>query len=224
MDPVLIYTDTTKIALEKSVLTKVATTYQAIYNAIKALGITPTLNEISTLDQYRRSGNAKGDFVNDYVLTKLTDQLAPYQLNGVTMTREFFQNNIQIPDTTALKTALDAVEGIYADSVNGARLNLLSLAADVISKVGDSDAQITTIYTYYTQNDISAQVATDLQAVCDALNTFDESNALAMQNTFTANISIYGKQVAAKMNLPGIALLNGSFVVSLEYIRKREGA
>jgi hypothetical protein len=221
MDPVLIFTDTQKINTEKALLNKLVPIYQAVYDALKGMGVTATLAELGNLTNWKLKGTTH-DYVNDYVRNKLLDQLAPYQINGVTMTREFFLNNIEMPDTAPVTAALAPMAGVTNSSVGGVRKNLLALAADVISKVVDSDAQITTAYTYYTQTDATAQLATDLQAVCDALNTFDDTNNDAMK------IAAVGKGYknvgisSGETMMPGIEVISEEFVVSLKYIQQKE--
>lgn len=205
MNPVLLYTDTSLINNEIRVLDKVVPFYQSIYTAVKNLGITLTIADIDGLVQSYRNSSRQPAFVDDYIQNKLTDAAAPYELNGVPLTREAVKGMIALPDTSALKAALQNVYQVLSDN-SARRGRLLSLADDVISKVSDANTQITALYTYYTKSDASATLATNLQTVCDALNTFDESH-----NGF------FGKR-----GIPGLDYRKGQFVVSLDFIRKYE--
>jgi hypothetical protein len=220
MTPVLIYTDAQAVADEIVTINKVVTLYQSVYTAIKAAGVTPTLAEIDNLVQLAKRGDTS-NFINDYIVNKLLDAAAPYVLNGVTLTRDGVKNMMAVPNTSGIKTALGPSSQIFTSRTNGARLNLLALASDVISKVSDANAQITTLYTYYTQNDSSAQVATDLQTVCDALNTFDGT-----YNNFFVKKTPPGKDLRTGNNsgtiIPGLTLIGGAFVIDLGFIRKYE--
>jgi hypothetical protein len=199
--------------------------YQTIYNAIKAVGVTPTIAEIDSLVQSAKR-QSTADFINSYIKGKLVQQLAPYQLNGVQMSQEFFMNGVVLPDTTGIKTALQPVWGYKADKVfegdaKSARLNLLSLANDVISAVAGADATIASLFTYYTQSDASAAMAAQLQAVADALNTFDAANG-AFMGKKVPTIEFKSNQGYYESTIPGLAVDNGTFVLSLDFIRKYE--
>jgi hypothetical protein len=229
MIPVLLYTDTKRISDEQTTLSNIVPIYQAIYTAVKAAGITaPTLAEIDVLVQNAKK-RSTADFVTDYVTNKLVSQVSPFVVNGVTLTSQAVKGMIAIPNTAAITTALQPVSGgqyqnIFIGESKASRLNLLSLAADVITAVADANAQITALFTYYTANDASTTIANQLQAVCDALNTFNGANSgifaskIPTDEHNTFNNSYLGMQTS----IPGIAYFNNSYVVSLPYMRRYE--
>jgi hypothetical protein len=225
MNPVLIYTDSEKISDEQETIDNVVTIYQAVYTAIKTLGVTPTLAEIDILVQYAKR-QSQTNFINDYILNKLTDAAAPFVLNGISLTRDAVKGMIALPDTTAIKTVLQSVWGfnsqkVFVGQVNGARINLLTLAADVISKVADANTQITNLYTFYTMTDASATMAANLQAVCDALNNFDTNNNDFYRRTIPPLERQYNGEGIATV-IPGLDIRNDAFVISLHFMRKYE--
>jgi hypothetical protein len=178
MTPVLIYTDTKRIADEQAVLDNAVTLYQAVYNAIKAIGIQPTIAEIDNLVNLAKRQSTT-DYVKDYVTNKVLDAATSFVVNGVTFTRNAFKSFMALPDYSGITTALMPSFALFnnnASDIKAINPALLSLTADVISKVSDADTQITNLYTYYTKTDASSAVATGLQTVCDALNTFDSGN------------------------------------------------
>ncbi|HVS92459.1 MAG TPA: hypothetical protein VHE59_10520 [Mucilaginibacter sp.] len=224
MNPVLLYTDTQRINDEQATLANVITAYQAIYDAIKAVGVTPTIAEINSLVSSARR-QAPTDFVTPYIANKLADAATSFSVNGVTFTRAAFMSMIAVPDISGIMTALQPVTGnnaqrIFIRDAKGPRIDLLSLANDVISAVAGANDTITALFTYYTASDASATMATQLQAICDAINTFDgTNNGFVLQKMPTARRNQNGYYESA---FPGLAVLDGSFVVSLEFIRKYE--
>jgi hypothetical protein len=225
MTPVLLYTDAQTITDEQTTLTNAVTAYQSIYNAVKAVGVTaPTLAEIDSLVQ-KAKGKTPTDFVNDYVVSKLVAQAGPFVINGVTLNATAVKNMILMPSTAGITTALNVISGgnwqnLFIGSAKHPRINLMSLAADVISAVGDANAQIVALFTFNTVNDASATIAGQLQAVCDALNTFNTSSGGIYSKRILGNSeNIYHQRPT---EIPGIAIFNNSFVVSVTWIRKFE--
>jgi hypothetical protein len=244
MDPVLLGTDAERITDEQETLANVVTLYQSVYNAILAVGITaPTLVEVDKLVQAAKTqqvGNADNyfsaisglknlapDFVTNYVTNKLVAQAMPFAMNGVQLTAAAVAKMIVVPDVSGITTALQPVTGgnaqnIFIGDAKATRLNLLSLAANVISAVAGADATIAALFTYYTVNDASASLATQLLAVCTALNTFDAANdnffLLKMPPPPDTSYNAIGTVTA----FPGIAVLEGEFVVDREFIENYE--
>jgi len=220
MNPVLIYTDTNRIANEKAVLTKVVTLFQNVYNALAAINVTPTIAEINNLVSWTKQNNNRGNWLQDYAVNKIVDAAGPLEVAGITLDRaKFIQLMNALPDVSGVKTALNTVGSTFNGLVNAARTNLLSLANGVISKVGDSDTQIETEFTYYTKTDASATIANGLQAVCDALNTFNAANPGILKSPVNNAISDY----TPAGNLPAaITDMYGTFVISLAFIRGYE--
>src|SRR5260221_14265319 len=103
-----------------------------------------------------------------------------------------------------------------------ARLSLLSLECDVISAIPDADTQLADLFTQYTKTDASAIIATQLQAVCDSLNVFNNANEgiyLKRIPTISRNTPMH-----LESEIPGISVseVNKNYVVSLFFIRKFE--
>jgi hypothetical protein len=146
MDPVLIYTDTTRIQREKDFLDRFVPVFQSVYTAIKATGVTPTISEINTLVGHTRTGNGAPNFVQEFIINKLLDAAAPYNFSGVTFTREAVRGMIVQPDVSAIITALNAAKAISIANLNGVRIDLLTLTADVIAKAETADDTITSVY------------------------------------------------------------------------------
>lgn len=226
MEPVLIYTDTKSIADEHATLNNIIPLYQAVYDAVKSVGVTsPTLNEIYQLVQNARRKNER-NFAFDYVQGKMVAQAGPMSLNGVTFSASAVAKMVQVPDVSPITAALQTFWGNNAQwhfigNAKGTRLSLLSLSGDVISAASDADAQITALFNHYTKNDQSAALANELQAVCDGLNVFN-----------TANGGLYVKRIPSHIRdehgnlistIPGVAVnADGNFIIGLKFIRKFE--
>ena len=223
MDAVLIYTDTNQINDEIAVLNKVVTLYQSVYTAIKAAGVTPTIADIDGLAQQFQKQYNVNDQIKNYIMGKLLDAAAPYTFNGVTFTREAVSTMLAVPDLSAIISYLNGVRTTFSSRTRGARLNLLTLASNTISKVSDANAQITALYTYYTKSDASAQLATDLLTVCAALNTFDTSYHGYFAKEIPKPLENHLTRYPKNTTMPGLKLLNdGTFAVDIEFIRKFE--
>ena len=158
---------------------------------------------------------------------KMVAAVSPYVVNGVTFTSAAVASFIQLPDTSGVTAALQPVWGgnaqnIFVSEYGAPNLNLLALADDVISAVAGANATIAELYAYYTATDASATLANSLQAVCDALNTFDAAN-----NNFYAHKTPVGderwKSNASSTAIAGLELtVANTFVVSLNFIREYE--
>ncbi len=220
MNPVLIYTDTATATREKAFLTAIVANFQATYNAIAALNVTPSLSEINTLIGFTVRRNGTPNFVQQYVIDKLLDMAAPYTVNGVTLTRDAFEKMIAVPDVTNLISALNAAYNIFNRyGQNGVRVDLLTLAGGIIAKAAGADAAIDALYAYYTKTDASATLANSLQNVCDAMNTHNAAYSNQMIIDLTVARQFEGQ---ADTPLPGISVLAGQFVPGLNYIRSFE--
>ncbi|MDP9076277.1 MAG: hypothetical protein M3O71_02540 [Bacteroidota bacterium] len=213
MDPVLIYTDTVRITKEKNTLNKVVNLFQSVFDAFAAINIPVTIQEISNLVHWTLS-DQRTDFVQIFATNKVVDAAGPLTIGGILLSREKFMSLMDSePNVTGVKTALRAVGNTFGDSneVRAARIDLLSLTGSTIAKVSDSDAQITALFTYYTASDAGAQLATDLLVICGALNDYN-----------TARPKTWGVQQNTDFAVPGTQYRNGSFALSLGYIRHFE--
>jgi len=221
MTPVLIFTDNQRIATEKNLLNKVVPFFQSVYDAFKAIGVTVTIDEISNLSSWTISGRNTGDWVQDFTTNKMVDAAGPLVVAGITLNRtKFIELMDSKPDVTGVKNALRNANNVTNGNIKGIRKNLLSLTDDVISKISDSDAQIEAEFTYYTKTDASAQLATDLQLVCDAMNTFDNTNPYVLRSDSPNNSGI--DVVFAGRYPAAITVINSQFVINLAFIRAFE--
>jgi hypothetical protein len=220
MTPVLIYTDTEKIAQDKALLNRHLTVLQNAYNAFKAVGITPTLDELNSLLMQALRGFDFPNNVQQYAIDKLMAMAGAYAYNSVPLNQQALRAQIVQPDLTTVNATLLAIRNVPSDAATGVgiRIDLLVLASDVISKVSDSDTQIETLYTYYTKTDASAQLATDLQAVADTINTFASTHTAIAANPFTGG----GISTFSKSNVPGLSWWGNAYHVSLAFIRNFE--
>ncbi|MDB5029727.1 hypothetical protein [Mucilaginibacter sp.] len=220
MNPVLIYTDITRIEREKEFLDDSVALFQSIYDALTALGINVTLNEINNLVSWTYRGNGGPNFEQEFVINKLLDA-ATYMVNGITVTREGMRSIMAIPDVSSVITALKGVGYLYSNNlgVNAVEIALLILTAGVVAKVPTAYDTITAKYTYYTQTDASAALANSLQGVCDALNTHDAAYKDAILIGCDAGTQ---PAVQALTQMKGIAIIGDEFTPSLSYIRKFE--
>ena len=220
MTPVLIYTDTNRIAKEIDFLDDSIAPLQAVYNALASQNIPFTLTDISNLVGWTVNRNVPSNFVQDFVINRLLDAAAPYVLNGVPLTRDSVRNMLVVPDVSALITSLNAFIGLYGRySGLAIRIDLVSLSAGVISKVENADDTITTAYTYYTKTDASATLANSLQAVCDALNTHDASYNNSIVR-FLVNNNV--PSIQYNTSIQGVAVVGSTFYPSLAYIQNFE--
>jgi len=220
MSPVLIFTDTQKITEEKAFLNKAVPFFQSIYDAFAALNITVSIQEINSLVNWTVNGNGGQNFVQNFAVNKLLDAAAPYVLNGVQLSRDKVKDMMILPDVSAINSALQSSNSVFSYSYQGVRVDLLTLANSIISKVADSDAQIEALFTYYTKTDASAQLATDLLVVCAAMNTFEGAHNNALK---IAQPQIYGNSGKNEFVAPHpLKVVNGQFVINLDYIRRFE--
>lgn len=210
MEPVLIYTDTNRINTEKNAFNKFPALFQSIYNAFKAINITVTIEEINNLIAWTVNHNGSPGYVENFAINKLLDAAAPYELNGVALSREKVRDMMVVPNTTAITQALAASYQNFMGNIIGVRTALLSLANDTISKVADADTQITNEFTYYSKTDASAQLATDLLVVCAAMNAFDAAYNDAL------------KQGDPPAMPNALKIYNNQFVIDLTFIRQFE--
>ena len=220
MESVLIFTDTHQIENEQDFLGDVIPVFQSVYDAFKVLNITTTVTEINNLINWSVNGNGAPNFIQEFAINKLLDAAAPYVLNGVPLTRESVKSMIVIPDVTPVINAIKAGSSIFNNSiVKGVRVNLLTLVEDVIAKSAGADDAIVSEFTYYTKTDASAALATSLQSVCNALNTHDAANKEAILKSL-----VDGKYPLRQMQtpIPGIAIIEATFVPYLNYIQKFE--
>jgi hypothetical protein len=127
MNPVLLYTDTKSIQDSETILASAVETYQSIYNAIQAVGVTaPALSEIQQLILSAKKQSVSNDdsvfgiagvanlgagFIANYVKNKLVDQAMPYVVNGISWPSSKVAEIITLPDLTVLSTALQPVWG-----------------------------------------------------------------------------------------------------------------
>jgi len=166
--------------------------------------------------------NASGDWLQDFATNKVINAAGGLVVAGIPLNREkFIQLMDAQPNVSAVKVALSASENTFNGpfEIKSARINLLSLVDDVITKVADSDAQISAVYSYYTKTDQSATIATSIQAVCDTLNAFDASYSGVLREPTNSNFYDFGYSG----NLPSaIKVQNGAFVISLDFIRAYE--
>jgi hypothetical protein len=216
MDPVLIYTDTQRIAKDVAILNQSVTVFQGVYNAYKAIGVTATLQEINNLVSWTAKGNGRADFELEFAVDKLLAIAGAYTIGGVAVDQQKLRDLISRPDITGVKAALAASRTTNDRFNGGVRINLLTLTSDVIAKATGADDAIAAIYTYYTKTDDSSQLATRLQAVCDALNAFDTDYSN------TNYVTRYKQHIQTGGVIPGVDLINGTCVVSLAYIQAYE--
>jgi len=217
MNPVLIYTDNTRIEREQDFLNDSIPVLQAIYDALNNLGIAVTLDDVNNFVSWQKNGNGGPNFAQEFVINKMLDA-ATYVVNGITITRDGMRSLMSKPDMTAVNTALNAVGGLYSGNptMNGVKTNLMVLANHTITKAAGADDAITAEFAYYTKSDASATLANSLQTICDAMNTHDDTYNGALVSGLG-----YGKTANGQAFTPfkGIAVTNGTFVVSLSYIR-----
>src|ERR1700760_1009804 len=116
MNPVLLSKDTKRIEDEQTTLSNVVEVFQSIYDAIKAVGITPTIAEISNLINNARKSEA-GGFVRNYITDKLVAAVSPYVVNGVKFTDQAVKGFISVPDTSGVSAALQPVWGQNAKNI-----------------------------------------------------------------------------------------------------------
>lgn len=226
MEPFLILTDTERITNAQLQLDGHVEQFQLVYNAIDALLVTPTLADIQLLLQKARNLRLPNfhavkltDFVFEYIIEKLLDKSAPYNLNGVQLQRSKVREMMTPPNVEPLRLVIE--EASYQPD---AILELMTLTSGVIAKVANADAIMEARYTYYTKTDASTTRALQIQAFCDALNTLEAqtNNMIAGGLVGWNNHLKYKTGQDFKITLPGISWRNGAYHVSLSYIRSFE--
>lgn len=226
MEPFLISTNTDLINSQQAAVNATVVYYQGIYDALKPIGITPTLAEINSLAQWTRGKNGTVGFAQNYVADKLIAIAGNVNFNGISLDPTKLRSLIVMPDLTALTAALSA--GV----INPSDIGYMQLENDVISKIATADDNITQANSFYTRADESTTLANNLQTLCDTLNAFDAANNNRLSNgikninyRFTdafgqvANLSI--SQVVGSA-LSGLDFIGGKYCVSLRAIRSYE--
>ncbi len=216
MKSIVIYTDYRKIKEETAVLSNMTVAYQSINEAFREVKIIPTIEDIGRL---LSSFDLRtiADKINSYVLNKLVDAASPYELNGITLTREAVQNMIATPNTDEIKARIiESVRHFTAD-ITGVRENLLTTVDGIIVKKPDAIDIITKIYSYSAKTEKSIQLAASLQKVCDSMNEFASHHG----NYFDKLLTDY-KRIYSKDAMPGLTIDNNMVVVCHKYIHAFE--
>jgi len=213
MNPILLYTDTDKIAGETNFYNEVVPYFQNMYNALQLLGITPTLQDLSSFSQWIRQQNGTL-YIENYVTDKLVAQAGGANFNGVPINAAKLKELIVVPDLTSLISVTRAGQ-IFSQEFNGINIAYLQITNNVISLDAGTAAAITAKWSYYTTTDAGTTKATGLQAICDTLNAYDAANDNQFY-TGVANNTFYDQKV--KFPLPGLDIRGGQFVVSVSYI------
>lgn len=220
MNPVLIFTDTPKINEQKNNLNQSVTLFQNIYNAFKAIDITPTILDISQFVSWTIGRNGLPDMVDRYISDKVLAAAGGFTANGIAIKSDVLRSMLVMPNSTNVKAEINKSYHFG----RGTRVELLSVIDDVVTKVEDSDTQIEAIYSYFTKTDTSSQLATDLFAICASLNTFDDSHNKMLVTNLNQylDIEIATNEIQKDTTIQGIARFKGQFVPSLTFIRRFE--
>jgi hypothetical protein len=243
MEPVLLYTDTDSITKTQTIIANAVPVYQGIYNAIIAVGVTtPTLAEIKSLIEQAAKqsvsnadavfginglANLATDFTTNYVKNKLVKQAMPYVVNGISWPAAKVAEIITVPNITGIITALQPVWGFNSQKVFIERhleyFTYLTLAANVVGVVANAAATIAGIFTYYSQNDTSTALATSIQTMCDALNTYVTTYpAINIIQNFKTGSQLPGN-AGARTVVPGVVLqYQTGFAIDYDFVKKFE--
>lgn len=229
MEPILILKNTEAISTAKSALDLSVEIFQSVYDAFKGIGITLTLSELNSLISGVRVNGINSDLITNFTVDKLLDAAAPYTLNGVQLQRSKVKEMIVPPDLNTVKAALTEASG-YEGVRIGQDIALMTIDADTISKVSNSDTTIESRHTHYTQTDASTQLVSSLLSVCDVLNehnsAYNNVLILSIKEEERAFSNMYGLQTPnpIKNILPGLVVLGGQFKVNLSYVRAFESS
>jgi len=211
MEPILIDKDERRIEEEKQHLIVVVGFLQQLHDAFKAVGIDVTLPEMANLLQYVNMVS-RPHALEEFVADKMLDKAGEPNFNGVPIRREKLRDMLDLPDFSAIAATIGEYQLISRDGF-GIRLNLLTLAAGVVAKGAGADASLEQEFTYFTKNDRGAEVAGHLKAVCDSLNGW---------NVFSNSFGWELKGGHDEEMIPGVLYRNGSFMPSLNFIRRQE--
>lgn len=212
MEPVLIEKDQRRIDEEKTLLGDAVIFLQELYNAFKAIGVTATLSELNAVTQALSAANPQTNYLRTYVANKLADKAGEPNFNGVPINRGMLLQMLEIPDLSFVEAVVKE-NNFYQSGGAGFRLNLFTLAADVVSKTPDADAKLEEEFTFYTINDRGVLMATNLKTLCDSLNAWNE---------FAGSYGWELKGAHDEEMIPGVLYRNGSFKPSLNFIRRQE--
>ncbi len=212
MEPVLIYTDNSRIEEEKDHLYDSVEFLQELYDKFKKIGITATLKEMADVIQRGTSNNRLNDFVSD----KFLEQAGEPNFNGVPICRNKLKEMLAIPDLKEIGALLSEFPSRVNDRLSyvHGRINLMEIVDDQVCKVSNADAAIEKEFTYFTETERTALFAKELLTVRDALKAWEAAyiNQFGMVNRFSHDQEV----------VPGIRYYNKEFVLDWKLIRQRE--
>jgi hypothetical protein len=216
MKPILIYKDEQKIKEEIAILDKMAIEFQTINTAFKAINVSVEISDITRLVLSTDAGSVTNR-VQTYVVNKLLDAAAPFELNGLKITREAFRNMIAVPYTGEIQTLVVAASRHLTHYVGGIREDLLSIIDGEVVKLPNANDKIATIYSYYTKTDKSAKLTESLQNICNAMNAFAKQHGNYFEKLLTDHKRIYSQNM-----MPGLTIDRNEIVVCHKYISDYE--
>jgi len=170
MDAVLIYKDTKRIASAQATLVKIVEFTQNVYDAFLEIGVDVTLDDLKTLIFSIRNPQTSCEAViKGFVTNFFLNKAGTPEFNGVPIKRSELGKLIDIPDLAGVVSVISEFDRYetYEDKFNPA---LLEISDDEVSKTETADSELDAKFTYYTQNDRGAEIATKLFEMCEALN------------------------------------------------------
>ncbi|WP_192821210.1 hypothetical protein [Rufibacter sp. LB8] len=126
MEPVFIEKDQRRIEEEIDRLDSAVSFLQELYDALKAIGVTASLQELGLVTQRLSNANPKTEFLLDFVTNKLADKANQPNFNGVPIKRAMVLEMVDVPDLTPVVNVVKE-HGVWQSGGQGFRVNLLTL-------------------------------------------------------------------------------------------------
>jgi hypothetical protein len=167
---VLIHIHTEKIENAKDFLNLTVAYFQELYNSFKAIGIMLSLQDMHNVSQIIKRGNTPIDYLKNFVADKLLIIAGTPDFGGVPINQAKLRELLAMPNLSSIEEVL---ENQPHPPFESARFEpaLLEIIKDIVSKKASSDATLESRYTYYSENDKGAELATVLIGLSDNLNS-----------------------------------------------------
>lgn len=210
MQRVLIYTDDYAISQHKNNLDKMIPYIQEVYNRFLSIGVTVNLNDLKPmLYSVIRNDVPTESIIERFVTAYLVNKAGDQSFNGVGISVETL---IKKPDLSLVVEKINEYFNYYGYDNGGYTPEKMQVVDGVVSKTATAFEEIEERFTYYSENDRGAEIATMLFDLAQRLND--------ARGYF--GISPYSNQELHKVY--GLERFNNSYRPDLTFIRHQEKA
>lgn len=217
MEPILIYTNHTSIKEAKQMKDLHFSYLTDFKNALNAIAIEATVDELISLSQFNSNTTNKVQErrLEDFVVNQLLDRAGVPDFNGVPINREKLKNLIDIPSLDHFEELFHRHEN-YRRQGFGMIKECYVINDGVLALTSNADTVIESIYTHYTRNDAGIALMLKINAICLALDSYNEMVKIAEYRS--------GKGFTQPPPIQGISFdfNRGKFVADLKFVRDWE--